>query len=140
ETAEFTVRAFNPRRPRPVLFRHVEKGLAGVLQPPDDASKPVTVRLQPGATVTGRLIDGDGRPRPGVELNGSILARAGWWDGYSLPGKIKTDAEGRFRIGTLLPGYQYRVYDQRGSLEFGDGLGRGETKDLGDVQLKTPGE
>src|SRR5262249_39742429 len=72
KTASFTVRAFNLRQPRPVLFRHIEKGLVGALEPPKDASKPVTVRLQPGAIATGRLVDADGQPRANVELDISI--------------------------------------------------------------------
>jgi len=137
ETAEFTVRAFNPKRPRLVLFRQVEKGLVGVFEPPQDASKPVTVRMQPGAVATGRLVDADGLPRPNVELEVSIspgkepeprLA-------YSLPGKIRTDKDGRFRVETLVPGYRYQLYDHRGTAEFGGGLKPGEVKNLGDVQL-----
>jgi RNA polymerase sigma factor (sigma-70 family) len=139
KTAEFTVSAFNPRRPRPVLFRHVEKGLVGVFQPPKDASKPVTVRLQPGATVTGRLIDVFGRPRANVEMNVTMHAN-GNSIGYSLPNKVKTDGAGRFRIETLLPGYEFELYDHQGSLRFGDGLRSGATKNLGDVEIKRGGE
>jgi hypothetical protein len=136
EAAEFTIKNFNLRRPRPVLFRHLERGLVGVMEPPKEAGKPVAVRMQPGATVTGRLLDADGQPRAGVELDVTIQVRPDVWGGYSLPTKVKTDAAGRFRIETLLPGYKYNLYDQRGSLEFADGLKSGEVKDLGDVQLK----
>jgi hypothetical protein len=139
KTATFTVWAFNPRRPRPVLFRHLDKGLVGVLEPPQDASLPVLVRLQPGATVSGRLVAADGRPRANVELD--VLIRSpGAWDGYSLPNKIRTDSAGLFRIEAMLPGYQYEVYDRQGSFQFGDGLRSGETKELGDVQMKRAGE
>jgi RNA polymerase sigma factor (sigma-70 family) len=140
ETAEFTVRAFNPRRPRPVHFRHVEKGLVGAFEAPKDTGKPVTVRLLPGATVTGRLVDADGRPRATVELDLSIRTRSGEWGAFSLPNKIKTDRDGRFRIDALLPGCRFELYDPQGNFEFGDGLRSGKTKDLGDVQLKRPSE
>jgi hypothetical protein len=135
-TAEFTVLAFNPNRPRPVLFRHIEKGLVGAFEPPKDTSQPVTVRMKPGASVTGRLVDEDGRPRPNVALDISFRARGDVWAGYSLPNKITTDAEGRFRIDTLLPGYQYELYDRQGRITFGEDLRSGETKDLGSVPLK----
>ena len=72
KTAEFTVRGFNPRRPRDVLFQHPEKGLVGVAQPPKENGGSVTVRMEPGATVTGRLVDADGQPRAGVELEVSF--------------------------------------------------------------------
>src|SRR5262249_35116500 len=67
-TAEFTVLAFNPRRPRDVFFQHLEKGLVGVAQPPKEDGGSVTVRLEPGAAVTGRLVDADGKPRAGIEV------------------------------------------------------------------------
>src|SRR5262249_4382513 len=35
-SADFTVRDFNPRRPRDILFRHPEKGLIGVAQAPKE--------------------------------------------------------------------------------------------------------
>jgi hypothetical protein len=145
EKGSFTVRAFNPRRPRPVLFHHAEKRLVGALELPKDKSQPITVKLQPGATVTGRLVGADDQPRANVELN--LMWRAfprGVWGFNALgvstdqdipfdpPGKIKTDQQGRFRIDTLLPGLVYQL----SGIQFGEGLRSGETKDLGDVQTK----
>src|SRR5262249_1276830 len=84
KTAEFTVRAFNPRRPRPVLFYHVEKRLVGVFEVPKDKTKPLTVKMQPGASVTGRLVDAGGQPRANVGLH--LLFHLGrgpaFWDTY----------------------------------------------------------
>src|SRR5262249_49772260 len=57
KTAEFKVRRFNPRRPRPVFFRHPAKGLVGVAQPPKEDGGSVTVRMTPGAAIKGRLVD-----------------------------------------------------------------------------------
>jgi RNA polymerase sigma factor (sigma-70 family) len=136
KSAELTAR-FNPRRPAHVLFKHPEKGLVGAAQPPKEKGGSVTVRLQPGATVTGRLVAADGRPRAGVELAVSFRPPEGWriWFDY-LPERIPTDREGRFRIAALLPGYKFRLADGKGELRFGDALRSGKTKDLGDVQLK----
>jgi RNA polymerase sigma factor (sigma-70 family) len=152
ETPAFTVRAFNPRRPRAVLFLHPEKRLVGVLEPPKDPAAPVRVRLGPGATVLGRLVDADGRPRASVELSLDIrLRQRNLWAEYLsgevlrveyYPGRIKTDENGRFRLDALLPGEQFNLSDGRATLSFGgtdwfgDGLRAGETKDLGDVQIK----
>ena len=96
--------------------------------------------MQPGATVTGRLVDPDGRPRSGVELELSLRPKFGpdppAWTHYFGRERIKTDQEGRFRIEALLPGYEFRLSDGKGELLFGDGLRAGQTKNLGDVKIK----
>jgi protocatechuate 3,4-dioxygenase beta subunit len=140
KTAAFTVRGLNPCRPRDVLFQHLEKGLIGIAQPPKETGDSITVRMQLGAVVTGRLVDAEGQLRAGVELQVSFRPKQrADWPSYSPEG-IKTDREGRFRLEALVPGFQYLLYDRRGSLQFGDGLRSGETKDLGDVQMKRGGE
>ena len=71
---------------------------------------PMTVRLQPAGTITGRLVDEEGRPRTGVAIN----------VGYG-PGQF-TDIpyfftllepalgnDGRFRIEGLIPGVVYEL-------------------------------
>ncbi|HJZ56322.1 MAG TPA: hypothetical protein VKE74_15255, partial [Gemmataceae bacterium] len=131
-TAEFTA-WFNPHERFEIVLQHPEKGLVGVTQPPKENGGSVTVRLEPGATVTGRLVDAGGKPRAGVELELRFRPKRwrSWFD-YS-PGPIKTDREGRFRIEALLPGQEYRLSDGQGELPLGGGLRWGETKDLGDV-------
>jgi hypothetical protein len=139
EKGSFTVRAINSRRPRPVLFHNAEKRLVGALELPKDKRQPVTVKLQPGATATGRLVGADGQPRANVQLHlmwqpvGGIRR----FLGLDVPigyftSEIKTDQQGRFRIDTLLPGLKYQL----SGIQFGEGLRSGETKDLGDVQMK----
>jgi hypothetical protein len=147
KTAEFTMQGINPRRPQDfpdVIFQHAEKGLIGVAQPPKNKGGSVTVQLRPGASVTGRLVDADGQPRAGVELEVAFRAekmRPDWWWGSYSPGRIKTDREGRFRLTALLPGYQFRLSDGKGVLPFGGGtLGSGQAKDLGDVKMEAEQE
>jgi len=139
KTAEFTVQAFNPRRPRDVFFLHPEKGLVGVARPPKDNGGSVTARLEPGATVTGRLVDADGKPRAGVELEVRFRhkAKSAYFNESDYSAEpVKTDREGRFRVGALLPGYDYQLSDGKGQFSVGKGLGSGQTKDLGDVRMK----
>jgi len=136
QKAEFTVGGFNPRRPHELLFLHRDMGLVGVAQPPKENGGFVTVRLQPGAKATGRLVDGLGRPRAGVELEVSFrLKHDLHWAQY-FPERIKTDREGRFRIAALLPGCEFRLSDGDGELSFGGALLSGQTKGLGDVKLQ----
>jgi RNA polymerase sigma factor (sigma-70 family) len=138
KTAEFTG-WFNPRRPD-VLFHHPEKGLVGVAPRPKEKGSFITVRLEPGAAVTGRLVGAGGRPRAGVELEVSFHPK-GWefWIDYP-PRRITTDPEGRFRVAGLVPGYEFRLSDGKGELSFGDILRSGQTKDLGDGKMKAEDE
>ncbi len=132
KTADFTA-WFNPHETPEILFQHPEKGLVGVAQRPKENGGSVTVRLRPGAAVTGRLVDADGKLRAGVEL-GVTFRPKGWgsWFDYT-PTPAKTDREGRFRIEALLPGQEFRLSEGMGELPFGDSLRLGEVKDLGDV-------
>jgi protocatechuate 3,4-dioxygenase beta subunit len=135
DTAEFTVRRFNPRRLRPIFFRHPGKGLVGVAQPPKEDGGSVTVRMGPGAAVTGRIVDAGGEPLAGVELGVGFRPRGEpLWDHQNLQTRIKTDRDGRFRIDALLPGLDYSLYTRQRLVHFGPELQAGETKDLGDLQ------
>jgi hypothetical protein len=138
KTPDFKVQGLNPRRPRELFFQHAEKGLVGAAPPPKADGVSVTVRMQPGATVTGRLLDADGQPRAGADLKVLFLPKGKEvWHGYS-PELVKTDRGGRFRLAALLPDCKYLLSDGRGSLHFGD-LRPGQAKDLGDVRLKQAG-
>jgi hypothetical protein len=136
ELAEFTVAAFNPRQPRDLFLTHRSKGLVAVVLPPKSKGGSVTAQMEPGAVVTGRLVDANGQPRADVELSVSVRLRQGLgrWRYSSEP--IKTDQTGRFRIDTLVPGCMFILSDDHGELPLGDGLRSGQTKDLGDVQMK----
>ena len=138
KTAEFTVRAFNPRRPRDVFFQHPEKGLVGVARPPKENGGSVTVQMEPGATITGRLVDADGKPRAGVDLRVRFRHKGKSlyfdWSDYS-PGRVETDSQGRFRVEALLPDYEFRLNSDKGELRLGGAPRSGQTKDLGDVRL-----
>jgi protocatechuate 3,4-dioxygenase beta subunit len=134
-TAEFGG-GFNPHHLHDILFQYPEKGLIGVARPPKEDRGSVTVRLERGAAVTGRLVDARGGPRTGVGLEVSFRQK-GWnyWLDYAA-GRVTTDREGRFRVEALLPGYEFRLSDERGELHLGGVTHSGQTKDLGDVRMK----
>ena len=131
KTAEFTVSQFNPHQPRPLLFQHPQKGLVGVAQPPKNKGESITVQLRPGATVTGRLVDTDGRPRPGVELvvwrRYKELAQPRDY-AYFPPRPNKTDQQGRFRIEGLLPELRVHPVRRKRPSALGEGLVRERRK------------
>jgi RNA polymerase sigma factor (sigma-70 family) len=136
--AEFTGR-FNPHGPADIFFHHPEKGLVGVVPPPRENGGAVTVRLEPGASVTGRLVDADGKPRAGVELQVSVHLTGDGWVAYP-PRRLATDGEGRFRVEALLPGHEFRMKGDEGELSLGVAPRPGQAKDLGDVRLRQPVE
>jgi hypothetical protein len=53
------------------------------------------------------------------------------------PADVTTDAQGRFRIPCVMPGYQYSIYDAAGQRQVASGHvdQAGQTKDLGDVGM-----
>jgi RNA polymerase sigma factor (sigma-70 family) len=133
ESAEFAV-GFNPSRRHEILFIHPEKRLYGVAVPPEKDGDPVTVQLLPTASFTARLVDAGGKPLAGVELEVTFRPKSGWgWTAY-LPGGVKTDGEGRFRVDALLPGREFRLSGDKGEVLLGE-LRPGQTKDAGDVRL-----
>jgi hypothetical protein len=131
---EVTVRGFNPHRPRDILFRHVEKELLGAVQGPKANGDSVTVRMEPGGVVTGRLVDADGRPRSSLDLAVAFRPKGEDWRDYS-PARIRTSAEGRFRL-EVPPNYEYefRLSDGQRALLLRGALRSGRTIDLGDVR------
>ena len=137
KTAEFTVRRFNPHRPRALLFLHPQTGLVGVGQPPKKQGESIRVELRPGATVTGRLVNQGGRARAGVELGVSRqpkeLAQPSEYAYF--PQRYKTDQQGRFRIDGLLPDYEFDLSVGKNYLPLGGGLQWGQTKDVGDITV-----
>jgi hypothetical protein len=141
-TANFTVYAFKEGQPHRLFFLHEGRRLAGSLLLEGKEQAPVTVRLEPWGTVTGRLVDTDKVPRAGTTLRfifppvtGDPLVdlSIGWPPKFSF----ETDKEGRFRIDGLIPGLKYSLAADGGPTLFKDlVLQAGETKDLGDATAK----
>jgi hypothetical protein len=137
--AEFTA-WFNPYARDELIFLHLEKGLVGSAVPPAESGGAITVQMTPGAVVTGRLVDADGKPMPGIALQ--VLFKQKRLSAYVayLPDRwIKTDRDGRFRVELLVPGPQFSLRGAGGDVKIGTAPRPGETKDLGDVQLRRDG-
>jgi RNA polymerase sigma factor (sigma-70 family) len=136
-TAEFRIRAVDPQRPKTLYLFQYEKKLAMALHIKGDESKPLTVKLQKCATLTGRLLDQDGEPRAGVELSGKNVDA----NSYGFFGGQKTDKDGRFKIEGIMPGVKVGLATSTpgsitGTVVQEVTLKAGETKDLGDVRAK----
>jgi hypothetical protein len=108
----------------------------------------LTIQLQPYGTVTGRIVDEDGRPRGGLgitSVGGSMPARPaeqGILPGGNIGGGIRIGRDGRFRIEGLVPGLKYGAGASDG-LAYGElfhdlTVTPGEVKDLGDLKAVPP--
>ena len=145
-TAAFTVYGIRTSERRKVVFLHNKRRLARSLVPTGNEKSPMTVKLEPWGTVTGRLIDASGRSLAGVGL-GFAYGAFTPPDQGTHPDSFQTDKDGRFRVAGLVPDMKYTL----GTVD--PGLGHvtsavfrdltvkpGETRDLGDVQLGTTDE
>jgi hypothetical protein len=139
-----TVSKLNPMRPSRFAFHHAGRKLVGYLRARGDEAEPYTVRLAPWGTITGRLVDAQGKPLPGAKLDNDA-----WQDVLDDPARgllpgVTTDAEGRFRIEGLLPGLSYTASAEGAEAAkrvYGVVIDRvvlkpGETRDLGDVRAR----
>jgi len=141
--AEWEAVGVDPKRRRAVVFIHKEKQLAAAVRVSGAEKGPVEVTLRPWATLTGRLVDADGRPQTNVKLSFTKSLDDPDPDGVGdLPhDEIRTDAAGRFTVSGFCPGLRYnlaaigsnrilaRVADKAQFKE-------GETRDVGDVVVR----
>jgi RNA polymerase sigma factor (sigma-70 family) len=152
KTGEFTVLGLEPGETRLLQFFHKEKQLSGSVVIKADQNEAPTVKLGPSGTLTGRLVNADGKPAS----DGEIIALMG--EPMAEPGKpkvnltmgsfstnrIRPDKDGTFRVEGLVPGLTYKMGFIKGPYLHqlgGDGAGTltikaGETKKLGDIEVK----
>jgi hypothetical protein len=127
--AEFVATGLERDRPRKVYFFNQRRTLGRTVELPGDARGPVTVTLQPTGTLSGRVVDERGRPRPDVSVSCYVRARP-----FSMMRQAaRTDAEGRFRFAGLLPDLTYEIYSQNAEPRAGLKVRMGDTRDLGDI-------
>src|SRR5258706_224906 len=70
-----------------------------------DAPEPVTVKLEPCGSASGRIVDGDGQPLVGFKFG------LGGWGGSQ---HATTDKDGRFRVEGLIPGMSHELIPSTG--------------------------
>jgi RNA polymerase sigma factor (sigma-70 family) len=154
--ATVPITKLHPTRSRRITFLKEDRKLIGFLLARGDGDTPYTVKLEPWATVTGRIVDENGEPLPAKDaLPGRNPASVG----LAMNAKLEiathadprvgtfpdcgSDGEGRFRIERLVPGLRYScdIYREGGGYAgqaFEDlVLKPGETRNLGDIRWKT---
>ncbi len=103
------VTGLDSKVPRTVVFLHHGRQLGAtlVVQPNDAVEAVRTVTLRPCGIITGRLVDGEGKPATAqVELGvqyGDNASTGGITPGYTV------DRDGRFRVELLIPGASHDV-------------------------------
>jgi 5-hydroxyisourate hydrolase-like protein (transthyretin family) len=138
---ESTIEAinFSSDETRTIVFHHQERDLGWVarIRPQDGAAAAITVKLEPCATVTGRLLYEDAAPCTGLNVKAAVRPSESFRK--ELP-SVTTDSDGRFRY-TIVPGSKYWLHAEgkgiRHSATIDDELvvEPGETKDLGELTL-----
>ena len=131
-----------------MIVTHEGRKLIGSVYLKGDEAGPLTVRLQPWGTVTGRIVDDEGQPRKGLSsaAPGGIDAEAARAATAILPGSdwnggIRIGGDGRFRVEGLVPGLKYGASARTGFEALGDlftdvTVAPGEVKDLGDLKVQ----
>ncbi len=142
---DFTVESLRPNRPRVLQFVHEEKKLVGLLVLGGDEKEPLSVRLEPYGTLTGRLVTLQGEPLAGADVMcGADIKRKGQTL-HPTALDVRTGKDGRFRIVGLMPGLKYgglRVVKESQIRKIAGGepkdleIKPGGTKDLGDLKIK----
>ncbi|MCA9078334.1 MAG: carboxypeptidase regulatory-like domain-containing protein [Planctomycetaceae bacterium] len=137
ETHTFEAVNFSPNETRTMRF---EKGNLGWIERVSATNAPeggIIVKLQPLATVTGRLLHEDGSPLTGANIIALPLPAGDF--AMRLQG-VTTDGEGRF-VHTLPAGASYSLSAEGTGIDLSAGIARmltvkpGESKDLGELRL-----
>lgn len=145
-TASFSLSGLHPDRSQRITFLHEPAKLIGFLMARGDSDAPYTVKMQPWATITGRIVDEFGKPLP---AKSKVLLSLGDTPLVTHPDPevgvhptLSTAAGGTFQIDKAVPGLRYtaRIYRKPGDyagLAFKDlVLKPGETRALGDIRIQ----
>lgn len=144
DDSELTVTNLGPDEQRPLFFRHAEKRIGRVMRvgPAELAAGEITVQLQPEAYVVGRLLDEEGEPLSGAEIEASGVP-------FAFATRLEAvgaDADGRFRA-VLIPGCRYSLGGRPHRREINDftierdlAIEPGETRDLGTLKFDRKGK
>jgi hypothetical protein len=136
-SATFTMNGPRPGARRLLIFVHEQKKLAAVHPVSGDSIEPITVRLAPPGSASGRVMKSDTEPGAGfavtavasvpdgdsydnlpdhtMKVQGVFGISSGPWRKWTNR-TVATDRDGRFRLDDLLPGLKYTLYVSDGDL------------------------
>jgi RNA polymerase sigma factor (sigma-70 family) len=139
----------HPGKAESIIVSQPDRSLGARVDLKGDEPDPIRLVLQRTGSVTGRLVDEDGRPRRDVDLSvhQRFLSRGGDM-GTDRFAQLTTGSDGRFRFQNFVPGVAYTIEAiKRGERNYSfraEGyvhrnhwrIKPGESLDWGDVQVK----
>jgi RNA polymerase sigma factor (sigma-70 family) len=141
------VYALNPGHPRQLVLLHPQRELAGTITLRGDETGPLPVRLGRAGAVTGRVVDMDGQPVQGANVAAVYSGQVGRELVKELQRRDelpRTDENGRFRLGGIVPGRKFEILlakgQQRLEREARADVGpleAGKNLNLGDIRVKS---
>jgi len=141
-SSHFTIYGFDPGDPQQVYFLHKKRHLAGQVLLKGPQPSPIQVQLEPWGSISGRIVDANGKPQANALIQGRAPGRR------NRPGRAVflerhylADDQGAFKIDGLVPGLKYEVdiLDQgkkRRTSAMDVTVKAGETLQLGDVTVQ----
>jgi beta-lactamase regulating signal transducer with metallopeptidase domain len=136
----FEVKELAPHETRKIAIYHQGRRIGKylVLKADEQKSPAMTVTLEPCATLVGRLVDEEGVPFEGVEVQASPAP--GGYPYFFIP-IVVSKADGTFECRGLFPGCDYGlvVHGSETKIQFPlrkIAVETGKTVDLGNVKLK----
>jgi beta-lactamase regulating signal transducer with metallopeptidase domain/protocatechuate 3,4-dioxygenase beta subunit len=155
--ATFETKVYSPNDHYRLMFYQPLRNLVGFYEFTGEPAGKLEVKLQPGATIKGRVVDDAGRPLESVSLvvasqkrvvsdNGAIDARDAA-NRQVARVQITSDKEGRFELRGVVPGLEYSaeaigaIKDSRnrkqppGAIFTNVTADAGQTKELGDLRI-----
>jgi hypothetical protein len=165
----FAVEGYDPTEHRRLMFYQPGRNLVGLYDLTGEPPAELEIKLHPGATIAGRIVDAGGRPLENMSIEDAPLPtkspdnrapdnRADETPRGILLNKylqeqiegeqFATDKQGRFKLRGIIPGLKYSgtIFYTGGPWGgypvpmFTDVTAKeGETKDLGDLPFKPPG-
>jgi RNA polymerase sigma factor (sigma-70 family) len=134
--ADFNLSGLRAGNSRLLMFIHEEKKLGAVVPVVGDSTDPITVKLAPLGTATGKVsraketVAGlmvtaipdvadakrfENLPTDTLKIQGTFGMRRGPWRSWTTR-TAKTDADGKFKLEGLLPGLTYTIHVSDGDL------------------------
>lgn len=106
--AKFSAQQFQPGETRVVLIQAPQKKMGAAVEIKAEADSPLSVELRPTGSLTGQIVDSDGRLQQGLVVEIAV-AGSDVEDNFYDVMRIITDANGRYNAQSLIADLEYRI-------------------------------